>query len=40
VLGDFTPAEQQSVLAMVAGRILAHSSKLALKAELTDTLLA
>ncbi|HSW11033.1 MAG TPA: hypothetical protein VLK32_09040, partial [Bacillota bacterium] len=40
LLADFTQAEQQSVLAMVAGRILAPSSKLALKAELADTLLA
>jgi hypothetical protein len=48
LLAGFTPAEQQSVLAMVAGRIpstgsgqaLAPCSKLALKAQLADTLLA
>jgi transposase len=40
LLAGFTPAEQQSVLAMVAGRILAPSSKLALKVQLADTLLA
>lgn len=40
LLHGFTPAEQQSVLAMVAGRILSPSSKLALKTQLADTLLA
>lgn len=39
LLAGLTQAEQQSVLAMVAGRILAPCSKLALKAELADTLL-
>ena len=40
LLREFTPAEQQSVLAMVTGRILSPCSKLALKTQLADTLLA
>jgi hypothetical protein len=37
LLSGLTPAEQQSVLAMVAGRILAPCSKLALQTQLADT---
>lgn len=40
VLGDLTQAQRQSVLAMTAGRVFEPGSKLALKRQLKDSLLA